>query len=342
MAKLDVLFILDPIAAIQPATDSSYVMVTEALRRGHRPYAVELEGLALLGERAIAHAMPIALMGAAQSPLTTRSLTPSEPRELNSFAAVLMRKDPPLDDNYLVATWCMDRARGQTLLVNDPRGLRDLNEKLSILAFPDLIPETRLLRRSEDLRQALDDFGGHMIVKPVFGFGGSEIFRADKNDPNLSTIFEVATHNESRWTLAQAYLKEATEGDKRILLVDGEAIGGVLRVPATGELRNNFHAGGSARLTELSARDLEICAQVGPYLRDHGQFFAGIDVIGGHLTEINVTSPTGMQEINRLRDLHEDRTMQAQFWDALETKCAKPTNPPLIARDAMVPPAHGQ
>ncbi len=319
MSGHDVLFIIDPLELLNPQADSSYVMIAEALRRGHRPYGVELRGLALDGKQAQAHARPIAC------PEVGKDLVwggEAERRPLSSFAGVFMRKDPPFDDDYLTATWILEYARGETQLFNDPAGLREVNEKLSILRFEDLIPDTRLLREESDLRAALTELGGKMIVKPVFGFGGREILQARDGDPNLGSIFELATHEGQRFTVAQAFVEEASEGDKRILMVDGEAIGAVLRVPARGELRNNFHAGGSPALTELDARDKEICAKVGPYLKEHGQFFAGLDVIGGYLTEINVTSPTGMQEINRLHGLEGDATMQAKFWNGVEAKFA--------------------
>lgn len=317
MGTRAVLFILDPLSTLNPSADSSYVMVTEAIRRGHRCYGVELMGLGLHGATPFAHAREFSTPSAG-GPLSYAD--EGERRDLSTFDAVFMRKDPPFDDDYLTATWVLERARGQTLLINDPAGLREVNEKLSILGFDGLIPPTRLLRTRADLDEALQDFGGKMIVKPVFGFGGREILQARDGDPNLGSIFELATHEGKRWTVAQAFVEAAAEGDKRILMVEGEAIGAVLRVPARGELRNNFHAGGQAVASELDERDQEICAAVGPYLREHGQFFAGIDVIGGYLTEINVTSPTGMQEINQLGRLEGEHTMQARFWAGVEAR----------------------
>jgi len=315
----DVLFILDPLAKIDPTGDTSYVMVTEALRRGHRPFYATLDGLYLRDCAAWAHARPLGLASdEPRAPLVDRGELGARP--LAEFAVVFMRKDPPVDPGFIAATWILDRA--QTLVLNEPKGLRDLNEKLSMLAFPELIPDTRLLRRIADLRGALDEMGGEMIVKPLLGYGGREILQAKRGDPNLSTILEIATADETRWTVAQQFIPEAAEGDKRILLVDGEPVGAVLRVPAVGELRDNFHAGGRGVATELSAREREICAVVGPYLRERGQFFAGIDVLGDYLTEINVTSPTGMREVNALDGLDGDATMQALFWDGVEAKLA--------------------
>ncbi len=324
LPAVDILLVLDPVASLNPAADTSVAMIREAIRRGHRPFSVELEGMSLHGGQARAWARPLGLVPDNDSGLTrVVEIGPASARGLESFAAVLMRKDPPFDEGYLTATWILERARNKTVLINDPDGLRRANEKLSILEFPELTPETRILRRRVDLLQALDDFGGAMVVKPVLGFGGRGVLLARRGDPNLSSILEVATEEGAKWTVAQAFLERAKEGDKRILLVDGEPIGAVLRVPAAGEVRNNFHAGGAPALTALDDDDRKICARVGPWLRAQGQFFSGIDVIGGKLTEINVTSPTGMQEIDRLHGLSGDKTMAALFWDVLERKIAQ-------------------
>jgi glutathione synthase len=312
----DVLFVMDSPETFNPRADSTFVMITEALRRGHRPWGTNLSGLGMRGHEAIARVAPVELQGGEHP----RLVYADEPRSrtLSEFSAVLMRKDPPVDQAYVAATWILDHAG--TLVLNAPAGLRTLNEKLSILRFGDLVPRTFISRDPAELRGILDMLGGRMIVKPVYGFGGREILLARAEDPNLGSLLELATGEGSRWTVAQEYLPAAAEGDKRILLVGGEPIGAVLRVPAEGELRNNFHAGGRPVKTELSDRDRAICSAVGPMLREADQFFVGIDVIGGHLTEINVTSPTGMQEVNRLQGLVGDATMQARFWNALEAR----------------------
>lgn len=314
--RREALFVIDPLDRLDPAADTSLVMMHEALRHGHGTHVVTLDGLGIDDAGPFAHAQPVVV----DLDRLVKTAGEAVRRPLADFDVVFMRKDPPFDESYLTATWILDLAKDDCLLVNDPAGLRELNEKLSILAFPELIPPTRLLRRRSDLDAALEDFGGKMIIKPVLGFGGREILQARSGDANLSTLYEMATHDGARWTVAQAFIEAASEGDKRILLVDGEPIGAVLRVPAAGELRNNFHAGGHPELTSLDAADQKICATVGPYLRDRGQFFAGIDVIGGRLTEINVTSPTGMQEINALGNLRGDDTMQARFWAAVEAR----------------------
>ncbi|RMG98494.1 MAG: glutathione synthase [Deltaproteobacteria bacterium] len=313
-ARRRVLVVSDPPETFDPRADSTYLMIVEALHRGLEPYVATLDGLRLDGTRAVARAHRVA----PKAPGDRLERAPeAELFGLDTCHAVLMRKDPPVDDAYLTATWILDQAKRATRVVNDPNGLRTLNEKLSILSFPDLVPPTYILRRIADLRALLRQLGGRMIVKPVFGFAGREILLAREDDPNLGTILEIATADETRWTVAQAYLPEAAEGDKRILLVDGRPIGAVLRVPKDGEIRDNFHAGGTPARTELTSRDLEICARVGPFLVEHGQYFAGIDVIGGYLTEINVTSPTGMQEIDRLEERPPERRCAALFWDGL-------------------------
>ncbi len=312
----DVLFVMDPPETFNPRADSTFVMITEAFRRGHRPFGTNLGGLGLHGHEATARVAPVALVDG-ESPRLVYAEAPRK-RPMSEFAAVIMRKDPPVDQSYIAATWILDHAG--TMVLNAPAGLRTLNEKLSILRFGELVPKTFISRDSDELREILDALGGRMIVKPLYGFGGREILLARADDPNLGSLLELATAEGTRWTVAQEYLPAAVEGDKRILLVGGEPIGAVLRVPAKGELRNNFHAGGRPVLGELTDRDLAICSAVGPMLREADQFFVGLDVIGGYLTEINVTSPTGMQEINRLQGLEGDLTMQARFWDALDVR----------------------
>jgi glutathione synthase len=310
-----VLFVLDPPEQFNPEADSTFVMVTEALRRGHQPFGALLHDLSLHGDAAVARTRALALSQDGRRLLWDG---PVVRRPLGDFSVVVMRKDPPVDAQYLTATWLLDRAG--TLVVNHPRGLRELNEKLSIAAFGEFTPRTFISSSPAELRELLVELGGAMIVKPVFGYGGREILLLRSDDPNLGSLLELVTLDGQRWTVAQQYLAAAKDGDKRILLVDGDPIGSVLRVPAAGELRNNFHAGGRPAPSTLTERDRAICSAVGPVLRDLGQFFVGLDVIGGHLTEINVTSPTGMQEINRLEGRSGDDTTQAIFWSRLESK----------------------
>lgn len=315
MGARKALFVLDPPETFSPTADSTYVMVTEALRRGHEPYGALLSDLSLHASAAQANARPL---GFRDGDATLRFVGDPVRQPMANFDVVVMRKDPPVDQGFMTSTWILDRAG--TLVVNEPAGLRSLNEKMSIAAFSELTPRTYVSRDPEELREILATLGGRMIVKPVYGFGGREILLAREDDGNLGSILEIATADGTRYTVAQEFVPQASEGDKRILLVDGKPIGAVLRVPAKGELRNNFHAGGAPARIELDDADRAICAAVGPMLRETGQFFVGLDVIGGKLTEINVTSPTGMQEINRLEQRDENNSTQALFWDGLESK----------------------
>ena len=313
----DVLFVMDPPETFDPRADSTFVMITEAIARGHRPYGTSTAGLSLHGAEARGRVAPVELREGRLA-----YAEPARTRPLHEFGAVVMRKDPPVDQGYLAATWILDHAG--TPVLNGPAGLRTLNEKLSILRFGELVPQTFISRDAAELREILARLGGRMIVKPVYGYGGREILLAREDDPNLGSLLELATAEGTRWTVAQEYLPAAVEGDKRILLVEGEPIGAVLRVAARGELRNNFHAGGRPEASDLTDQDRAICSAVAPMLREADQFFVGLDVIGGRLTEINVTSPTGMQEINRLAGLEGSQTMQARFWDALALRLRAP------------------
>lgn len=285
----------------------------EAANRGWNVWTCQIEHLGLVGDDAVVDAVPT---------IVTQALTPAEAfqtearqaKRLADFDMVLMRKDPPLDVNYLHATWILDHARGKTLLVNDPRGLRELNEHLAVLRFPQLTPPTIVTRSTERLREFQKAQGGAIVVKPVDGYGGLGIFVVRDGDMNASSILETSTGAGTRWTLAQKFLPEASKGDKRIVLADGEPIGAVLRVPAEAEARGNLHVGGRAVKTEVDARDKEIIATVAPFLREHGQILVGLDVIGGMLTEINITSPTGVQHIARL----ENRNVAAPILDTFE------------------------
>jgi glutathione synthase len=307
------LFIVDPLDKLSLAGDTSYALMLEGAARGWDVWTCQIEHLGLASNDAVVDACPT---------IVTPGLTPAEafqvearqPRRLADFDVVLMRKDPPLDVNYLHATWILDHARGKTLLVNDPRGLRELNEHLAVLNFPELTPPTIVTRSTDRLREFQREQGGAIVVKPVDGYGGLGIFVVRDGDMNASSILETSTGAGARWTLAQKFLPEAAEGDKRIILVDGEPVGSVLRVPAEAEARGNLHVGGRAVKTEITARDREIIDTVAPWLREHGQILVGLDVIGGMLTEINITSPTGVRHASRL----EDRNVAAPILDCFE------------------------
>jgi glutathione synthase len=307
------LFIIDPLDRLALAGDTTYGLMLEAAARGWDVWTCLIDHLGLVGDDAIADAAPTIVMPAS-TPAEAFQVEARSTQRLADFDVVLMRKDPPVDVNYLHATWILDHARGKTLLVNDPRGLRELNEHLAVLQFPHLTPPTIVTRSADKLRAFQREQGGAIVVKPVDGYGGLGIFVVRDGDPNASSILETSTAAGTRWTLAQKYLPEAVEGDKRIVLVDGEAVGAVLRVPATAEARGNLHVGGRAVKSAIDARDQQIISELAPWLRDHGQILVGLDVIGGMLTEINITSPTGVRHIAKL----EDRNVAAPILDAFE------------------------
>jgi glutathione synthase len=288
-----ILVVMDEPKRINPRTDTTLVLIEEARRRGH---AVEI---CAPGELWLDNGAPQAwafLVEKSQGELKVAS--EGRASSLEIFDVVLMRKDPPFDLDYYFATQLLSRAK--TRVVNRPRGLREANEKLYIFNFPDFVPPTRVTRSIESMRDFLHVLGDEMIVKPLDGCGGSGVFHVRLEDRNTNSILELVSHGGTKLVMAQKYLPEVRQGDKRILLLDGEPIGAVLRVPREDETRGNLHVGGTATKTTLSEREQQICAAIGPRLREDGLWFVGIDVIGGWLTEVNVTSPTGVQEIDRL------------------------------------------
>jgi glutathione synthase len=316
MTAMRVLVVMDPVHQINPSTDTTLVLVAELHRRGHLVDVCGPEALEIDRGEAAALAAPVTCVDAACSPCI--AVGGAQHRRLADYDALLMRKDPPFDQQYYFYTLMLEQARGKTLLVNDPRGLREANEKLYIFNFPSLIAPTCVARTRARLRALLGELGGQMIVKPLDRSGGGGVFHVRADDRNTNAILETVTNDDRSLVMAQAYLPQAREGDKRILLLDGEPIGAVLRVPREDETRANLHVGGRAVRTELSAREREICATLAPRLRADGLYFVGIDVIGGYLTEVNVTSPTGVQEIDRLEGVQLER----RIIDWLEHKVA--------------------
>ncbi|GIW42138.1 MAG: glutathione synthetase [Candidatus Binatia bacterium] len=311
-------FVMDPLDRILPDKDTTFVFMLEAQRRGEEVYYLGPEHLFVEGGTPHARAWRCEVRRA------TPHYTLHEERtgELAWFDAVFMRKDPPFDLPYYFATQILglvDPAR--TFVLNDPRGLREANEKLYALHFPDLVPPTLVSREIPRLKAFLDAVGGEMIVKPLDGCGGSGVFYLRRGDKNVNVLLETATANETRWTMAQKYLPEAREGDKRIVLLDGEPLGATLRVPAEDEHRGNIHVGGRCVRTELTERDRAICARLRDRLKADGLYFVGLDVIGGWLTEVNVTSPTGVQEIDRLEGVELERAVL----DFVEEKVRRPS-----------------
>ncbi|MCG8422928.1 MAG: glutathione synthase [Proteobacteria bacterium] len=312
-----ILVILDRLDLLDLSGDTSYALMLEAARRGHEIWTCEVGHLGLEHDDPIADAQ-LTQVRAAQTPQEAFACEPRTLIPLDAFDVVLLRKDPPVDQAYLQATWLLERARGRTVLVNDPRGLRELNEHLAVLDFPELTPPTIVTRSQKRLMEFLKEQGGAIVVKPIEGHGGDGIFLVRTGDPNVSSIFETSTHHGRAWTMAQRYLPEAVEGDKRILLVDGEPIGALLRVPPEGNARGNLHVGGRPERAGLDSRDEAIVRAVAPMLESYGQVLVGLDVIGGRLTEINITSPTGIRHIEAI----EHRNVAAPVIDSLERKAA--------------------
>lgn len=310
------LFVIDPIERLDSEKDTTIAFLREADRRGHELAVCTIDTLELGPEgRPRAEAIPARtvdpISGGPWYEIGTARRT-----FLDEFDVVWMRKDPPFDMAFFYATHLLSMVAKSTLVVNDPLSLRDANEKLFALRFPAVCPPARVSRRIAELLAFQQEMGGEMIVKPLDGAGGEGIFHLKAGDRNTSAILEAATCHESRYIMAQRYLPEIREGDKRVILVEGEALGAVLRVPAEGESRANFHVGGQPAATEVDDRDREIAAAIGPELVRLGIVFAGIDVIGGWLTEVNVTSPTGLREI---ADLGGPR-LEVDVLDAVERR----------------------
>jgi glutathione synthase len=233
----------------------------------------------------------------------------------DNLDVIFMRKDPPFDIGYVFSTYLLDAVDARrTLVVNRPSGLREANEKAFILRFPELTPTTLVTQRPLDMLAFLDEQGGQCIVKPLDGAGGAGVLLLRRDDPNLTSALELVSDFGRRYVMCQAYVPAAKLGDKRIILIDGRPVGATLRVPKEGELRGNIHVGANCVKTDLSPRDLQICETLGPILRELGLWFTGLDVLGDYLTEVNVTSPTGIQEINRLNGV----CLEADMWDWVE------------------------
>jgi glutathione synthase len=310
------LFVMDPIESIDIRADTSFALMLESQRRGHRVLYCQTQDLGVDEGRVVARAWPVTLRRE-----VGRHFELVEPRSVavdDEADVVFQRKDPPVDAEYVFATQILALCR-RALVLNRPEGILAANEKLYTLHFPDLMPPTRVTSSIPQLVDFMAKVGGEMIVKPLGGRGGEGIFHVRNDDRNLFSILEQSTRFGTLRVMAQRYLPEVRSGDKRILLVDGQALGALLRVPSERETRANLHVGGKAARAELDERDRHIVERLAPALRRDGLFFVGIDVIGGWLTEVNVTSPTGVQEINGL----EGRCLEAEILDAVEAKWAQ-------------------
>lgn len=296
--KLKMAFVMDPVETIDIEKDTTFVLMLEAQARGHEVWYLELKDLYVKESKALGNARELSLKRAENY----YSLGKTEERELEGFDAVWMRKDPPVNRDFLYATYILSLIDpGKTKVINNPTGIRESNEKLYALYFPEWIPESVVTKDISVLGEFLDKAGGEMVVKPLDGHGGEGIFYVRKGDRNENVILETITKFGTEYVLAQKFIEKVYEGDKRIILLNGKPLGAVLRVPKPGgEFRCNFHSGGSPAKSSLTERDYEICESIAPRLRQDGLYFVGLDIIGGYITEINTTSPTGVQEINNL------------------------------------------
>jgi glutathione synthase len=303
---------MDPVETIRPDSDSTFVLALEAAKRGHALYHYLPRDLTLHTSRVTARAHPLTVDRDSSDPAR---LGPPETLDLATMDVVLMRQDPPFDMSYISATHVLEHLQPETLVVNDPVSVRNAPEKLFAAHFDGLMPPTIV---TSDRDEMLSFRAEHrdVIVKPLYGNGGAGVFHIGADDENFNALTELFTANAREPLVVQRYLPRIRHGDKRIILIDGEPAGAVLRVPAKGEARSNLHVGGTAAKTELDRRDHDICAAIGPTLREQGLVFVGIDVIGGYLTEINVTSPTGLQEMNRFDGV----CLEARIWDAIEAR----------------------
>ncbi|MGE5216301.1 MAG: glutathione synthase [Chloroflexota bacterium] len=297
MDKVKIGVVMDPVDKINIDKDTTFVLILEAQQRGHEIYFMELDDLFLRGGTPHGRFRRVEMARATPH----YHLGESKVGALEDFDSVWMRKDPPFDMKFFFATHLLSLIdESKCFLLNNPRGLREANEKLYALRFPEQIPQTLVSGDMERLKAFMAELGGEMIIKPLDGCGGSGVFYLRDQDRNTNSILEAATDNGRRLVMGQRYLPEIRQGDKRIIVLNGEPLGAVLRVPLESETRGNIHVGGQCVKTEVTPRDREICAALAPLLRADGLYFVGLDVIGNFLTEVNVTSPTGIQEINAL------------------------------------------
>ena len=311
---LNVAVQMDPIERINIAADSTFRIMEEAQQRGHRLFYYTPDRLAIDDGRVTARGWPVEVRRTKGDHFT---LGPEAVIDLADQDVVWLRQDPPFDMGYITTTHMLDRIHPRTLVVNDPFWVRNDPEKLLVLRFPELTPPTMIARDLATLK-SFKERHGDIILKPLYGNGGAGVFRLDANDRNFTALWELFTGINREPLIAQKFLPAVAKGDKRIILVDGEPVGAINRVPSEGETRSNMHAGGRPEKVAMTDRDREICAAIGPLLREKGQIFVGIDVIGDWLTEINVTSPTGLQELERFDGINATATI----WEAIERRRA--------------------
>lgn len=306
---------MDPIERISIAGDTTFALMLEAAARGHALHYYRPESLSLRDDgTVVAHAAPVTVRDEAGNHAT---LGEAKPLDLATMDVILLRQDPPFDLAYITSTHLLERLPPKVLVVNDPKSVRDAPEKLFVLDYPQLMPPTLITRDKAEI-EAFRQKHGEIVMKPLYGHGGASVFKVAEKDPNFGSLFDLfVTMFREPWVV-QGFLKNVVHGDKRIILVDGVPLGAVNRVPAENDIRSNMVRGGAAAATQFTPREMEICETIGPELKRRGLLLVGIDVIDGYLTEINVTSPTGIRAIKRIGG----PDLAVAVWDAIEAKHA--------------------
>jgi len=310
--SLNVAIQMDPIERVRIAGDTGFALMLEAQARGHTLYTYTPDKLSMRDGKVTAPMRPVKVRDVEGDYFTAGA---EEKVDLSELDVVLLRQDPPFDMAYVTTTHMLERIHPKTLVVNDPTSVRNAPEKILVTHFPELMPPTLITRDKAEI-EAFRDEHGEIVMKPLYGHGGATVFKTSKTDPNFGSLFDLFSNLFREPWVVQGFIKEVTEGDKRIILIDGKAAGAVNRVPAVGDLRANMVRGGAARPTDLSKQELAICEAIGPTLRERGLLLVGIDVIHGKLTEINVTAPTGVRAIKKLGG----PDLAAQLFDVIEAK----------------------
>lgn len=304
---------MDPVMAVDPHADSTYALMREASKRGYELFHYQPTSLSLRGKKLTAMGEEVEIL----SGNPHARLGPRQRLELSQMDVLLLRQDPPFDMAYITTTHMLEHVMDDVLVVNDPIWVRNAPEKLLVMHYPELMPETLVTCDPLEIRAFREEFGD-IIIKPLFGNGGAGVFKLTRKDPNLASLLEMFAERSAEPLMIQRFLPDVAAGDKRIILADGEVVGAINRVPQAGEARSNMHVGGRPEKISMSPRDHEICAAIGPMLKERGLIFVGIDVIGNHITEINVTSPTGLQELDRFDGINSAGILL----DAIEARLA--------------------
>lgn len=302
---------MDPIENIDINTDSTFSLMVEALKRNYKIYVYNVNDLSLKKNKVIASVKEVLKLQNKQGNHVKLSL--SKTVSLSMFDVILMRQDPPFNLSYITATHLLEKLMPKTLVINNPKSVRDSPEKIMVTRFNKLVPNTLITRNTYEISKFRKEYK-QIIIKPLYGNGGSDVFYIKNKDPNFSVILEKMFSSFLEPLIVQEYLPKVTKGDKRILLVNGKPVGAINRIPRNNEIRSNLHIGGLAKKSTLTKNDIYICEEIGPYLKEKGLLFAGIDIIDNKLTEINVTSPTCIQEI----DKYNNSNISSLIWDEIK------------------------